>query len=49
MIIAEMDEKMVRFTVSDEGEGFDANHVPDPTLPDNCSSRWPRGPVDQNT
>ena len=43
LIIAEMDEKMVRFTINDQGEGFDANHLPDPTLPDNLLQPGGRG------
>jgi len=43
LITAEMDSKMVRFTVSDQGEGFDSSHVPDPTLPDNLLQPGGRG------
>ena len=31
----ELEEKEYRFTIIDEGSGFDYNNVPDPTHPDN--------------
>lgn len=43
LITAEMDNDKVRFTVSDQGEGFDSSHVPDPTLPDNLLQPGGRG------
>jgi serine/threonine-protein kinase RsbW len=33
----------LRFTISDEGEGFDPNRVPDPTLPENIEKPCGRG------
>ncbi|HZS47175.1 MAG TPA: ATP-binding protein [Blastocatellia bacterium] len=42
-ITADMDSHVVRFTISDQGEGFDSSHVPDPTLPDNLLQPGGRG------
>ena len=33
----------LRFTISDEGEGFDPTRVPDPTLPENIEKPCGRG------
>ena len=38
-----VDGKKLIFTVSDEGEGFDYEHVPDPTLEDNREKISGRG------
>jgi serine/threonine-protein kinase RsbW len=37
------DEKGVVFQVEDQGEGFDASEVPDPTLPENLERASGRG------
>jgi serine/threonine-protein kinase RsbW len=37
------DEKNMRFTVADEGAGFDYNHLPDPTAPENIEKPHGRG------
>jgi len=36
-------EKLLRFTVEDEGPGFDFNHLPDPTAPENIEKPHGRG------
>lgn len=36
-------DKYYEFTVSDEGEGFDYNDIPDPTLPENIEKETGRG------
>lgn len=33
----------LKFTISDEGEGFDPNRIPDPTLPENLENPCGRG------
>ncbi len=35
--------KEVEFTIKDEGEGFDFNNIPDPTLPENIEKLSGRG------
>lgn len=42
-VIAEKMNKQFRVTVTDEGEGFDYTHIPDPTLPDNIGKIAGRG------
>ncbi|MDF3077062.1 MAG: ATP-binding protein [Sphingobacteriaceae bacterium] len=37
------DGKRVIFTVADEGPGFDYNHIPDPTAPENIENLTGRG------
>ncbi len=39
----ELLENEVKFTVQDEGEGFDVNNLPDPTAPENISKPGGRG------
>lgn len=39
----EVDETEIVFTISDEGEGFDFTHIPDPTLPENLEKTHGRG------
>lgn len=39
----EMTEKEVKFTVEDEGPGFDHNDLPDPTAPENLTKPGGRG------
>tara|TARA_R110000868_G_scaffold369119_3_gene632341 strand:+ start:862 stop:1275 length:414 start_codon:yes stop_codon:yes gene_type:complete len=39
----ELEEKEYRFTIIDEGSGFDYNNVPDPTHPDNLEKIDGRG------
>ena len=36
-LVAEKTDKQFKVTVSDEGEGFDYEVIPDPTLPDNIN------------
>ncbi|BDD02519.1 ATP-binding protein [Aureibacter tunicatorum] len=36
-------EDEIKFIVSDEGEGFDYNHLPDPTAPENIDKPSGRG------
>jgi serine/threonine-protein kinase RsbW len=38
-----VDEKVLRFTVEDEGPGFDYEHLPDPTAPENIEKPHGRG------
>ncbi|MGV3684189.1 MAG: ATP-binding protein [Daejeonella sp.] len=38
-----VEDKRLIFTVSDEGEGFDFNNIPDPTAPDNLENLTGRG------
>ena len=37
------DEKTMRFTIEDEGPGFDFNNLPDPTAPENIEKPHGRG------
>lgn len=36
-------DSFIKVIVTDEGEGFDLNNVPDPTLPENILSEYGRG------
>lgn len=38
-----IDKKEFQFTITDEGEGFDYNNLPDPTAPDNLQNLSGRG------
>ncbi|MDZ4751988.1 MAG: ATP-binding protein [Flavobacteriales bacterium] len=38
-----IEEKVLRFTVEDEGPGFDYEHLPDPTAPENIEKPHGRG------
>ena len=38
-----IEDKRLIFTISDEGEGFDFNNLPDPTAPDNLENLTGRG------
>ncbi len=38
-----VEDKRLIFTVSDEGEGFDFNNLPDPTAPENLENLTGRG------
>lgn len=42
-IAVENDEKMLFFTISDKGNGFDYNNLPDPTAPENLERECGRG------
>jgi serine/threonine-protein kinase RsbW len=42
-IIADISPKEARFTIEDEGEGFDVNSIPDPRDPDNLFKTSGRG------
>jgi serine/threonine-protein kinase RsbW len=42
-VSAEVSTKEARFTVEDEGEGFDVNAIPDPTNPENLFKATGRG------
>lgn len=39
----EANENQITFTVTDEGNGFDFDHIPDPTLPENITKTNGRG------
>jgi serine/threonine-protein kinase RsbW len=43
IVNAEVDGRRIIWTVTDEGEGFDPNHIPDPTAPENLESLTGRG------
>jgi len=36
-------QRELKFMISDEGEGFDPNRIPDPTLPENVENPCGRG------
>jgi len=38
-----LEEKLIKFTVKDEGEGFDHQNLPDPTAPENLEKIGGRG------
>ncbi|MEP1359665.1 MAG: ATP-binding protein [Marinobacter alexandrii] len=38
-----LEDSLIRFTVEDEGTGFDYSNLPDPTLPENLSKPGGRG------
>lgn len=42
-IIYERKDNLITFTVVDEGEGFDYEHIPDPTTPENIEKESGRG------
>ena len=42
-VLYERKEKLITFRVSDEGDGFDFNNVPDPTTPENIEKESGRG------
>jgi serine/threonine-protein kinase RsbW len=42
-IAVENDERMLFFTISDKGNGFDYNNLPDPTAPENLERECGRG------
>lgn len=39
----QLDESQVKFIIEDEGEGFDYDSLPDPTLPENINNPGGRG------
>jgi len=43
IVNAEVDNKRIIWTVTDEGPGFDYNHIPDPTAPENLENLTGRG------
>jgi serine/threonine-protein kinase RsbW len=43
IINAEVEPKRIIWTVTDEGEGFDYTHLPDPTAPENLENLAGRG------
>ena len=43
IVNADVDNKRLIWTVTDEGEGFDYVHLPDPTSPENLESLTGRG------
>jgi serine/threonine-protein kinase RsbW len=43
IVNADVDGKRIVWTVTDEGEGFDYNNLPDPTAPENLESLTGRG------
>ncbi|MEL7145151.1 MAG: ATP-binding protein [Bacteroidota bacterium] len=38
-----LEEKLIKFTIKDEGEGFDYQNLPDPTAPENIDKPGGRG------
>lgn len=38
-----LEESLIRFTIEDEGTGFDYQNLPDPTLPENVGNPGGRG------
>ena len=38
-----LEDGLIRFRVEDEGDGFDYNHLPDPTAPENLEKPGGRG------
>lgn len=42
-LVAEKTDEQFKVTISDEGEGFDYEVIPDPTLPDNINKVTGRG------
>ena len=38
-----LDDNLLKFIVKDEGHGFDYNHLPDPTAPENLEKPGGRG------
>ncbi len=38
-----LEDSLIKFTIEDEGPGFDPNDLPDPTLPENLSKPGGRG------
>ena len=42
-VTAEVSNKEARFTIEDEGEGFDVNAIPDPLDPENLFKASGRG------
>jgi len=42
-ITAEISKKEAKFTIEDEGEGFDVNNIPDPLDPENLFKTSGRG------
>lgn len=38
-----LNENDIRFTIQDQGKGFDFHHLPDPTAPDNIEKLGGRG------
>lgn len=43
IVNAEIDNRRMVWTVTDEGEGFDYNNLPDPTAPENIENLTGRG------
>jgi serine/threonine-protein kinase RsbW len=43
IVNAEIDSRRIIWTVTDEGEGFDYNNLPDPTSPENIENLTGRG------
>jgi serine/threonine-protein kinase RsbW len=43
IVNADLEGKRIIWTVTDEGEGFDYNHLPDPTAPENLENLTGRG------
>lgn len=38
-----LQDSLIKFTISDEGDGFDYRHLPDPTAPENIEKPGGRG------
>ena len=43
MLSLSLEESLIKFVVKDEGIGFDYNHLPDPTAPENIEKPGGRG------
>jgi serine/threonine-protein kinase RsbW len=43
IVNADVEEKRTIWTITDEGDGFDYNHLPDPTAPENLENLTGRG------
>jgi len=43
MLSLSLEESLIKFVVRDEGIGFDYNHLPDPTAPENLEKPGGRG------
>ena len=43
MLSLSLEESLIKFVVKDEGIGFDYNHLPDPTAPENLEKPGGRG------
>ena len=42
-LVLQLQDKLIKFTIKDEGEGFDFKNLPDPTSPENLDKPGGRG------